>query len=392
MTGAFLPYGCQSIDEADIRAVVEALKSSHLTQGPSVGRFEEKLSGILDAPFVSAVASGTAALHLAYAALGLGPGDAIITSPLTFLATANAARHLGADVAFGDVDDCGNLDPDSVEALITPATRGIVAVHFAGLPADVERLRSIADRHGLWLVEDAAHALGARIGTSPVGACTFSDATTFSFHPVKHVTTGEGGAVSTRRADLKQKIDRLREHGIERRPAADSEGHYGYVMHELGWNYRLSDVSSALGLSQLDKLPAWLAHRAEIARRYRTGFARLDPRLLRCTPELAGRHSAHHLFPLLIDFARLDLMRGRVMGLLKERGIGTQVHYIPVCDQPYYSQRGSWHCPKARSFYRSELSVPMYSTLGQADVERVVTGVSEVIERRTSAVVYAKGP
>jgi perosamine synthetase len=392
VTAAFLPYGRQSIDEADIRAVVEALKSSHLTQGPSVGRFEEKLASTLAAPYVSAVSSGTAALHLAYAALGLGSGDEIITSPITFLATANAARHLGAEVLFGDVDDCGNLDPDSVEALITPRTKGIVAVHFAGLPADVERLRAIADRHGLWLVEDAAHALGAQSGSTPVGACTLSDATTFSFHPVKHITTGEGGAVSTRRAELKQKIDRLREHGIERRPAPDSEGHYGYVMHELGWNYRLSDVSSALGQSQLEKLPAWLLRREEIARRYRAGFARLDPRLLRCTPEPSGRHSAHHLFPVLIDFERLGLTRGVVMGMLKQRGIGTQVHYIPVCDQPYYKERGSWRCPKAQSFYRQELSVPMYATLSQTDVERVLAGVSEVIERRTSAVVYAKGP
>jgi dTDP-4-amino-4,6-dideoxygalactose transaminase len=329
---------------------------------------------------------------LAYAALGLGLGDEIITSPITFLATANAARHLGAKVLFGDVDDCGNLDPESVESLITPRTKGIVAVHFAGLPADVARLRSIADRHGLWLVEDAAHALGARLGTAAVGACTLSDATTFSFHPVKHITTGEGGAVSTRRADLKQRIDRLREHGIERQPAPDSEGHYGYVMHELGWNYRLSDLSSALGRSQLQKLPAWLARRAEIAERYRTVFSGLDPELLRCTPQPSDRHSAHHLFPLLIDFARLGLTRGAVMGLLKQRGIGTQVHYIPVCDQPYYRQRGSWHCPKARSFYQSELSVPMYSTLSHADVERVLAGVSEVIGRRAAAVVYAKGP
>jgi len=392
VTDAFLPYGRQSIDEADIRAVVEALKGSHLTQGPSVGRFEQKLASLLDAPHVSAVSSGTAALHLAYAALGLGAGDEIITSPITFLATANAARHLGAEVSFGDVDDCGNLDPDSVEPLISPRTRGIVAVHFAGLPADMQRLRAIAERHGLWLVEDAAHALGARIGVTPVGACALSDATTFSFHPVKHITTAEGGAVSTRRVELKQKIDRLREHGIERRPAPDSEGHYGYVMQELGWNYRLSDLGAALGISQLDKLPAWLRRREQIAQRYRAGFAGLDPLLLRCTPLPQGRHSAHHLFPVLIDFARLGLTRGAVMSALKQRGIGTQVHYIPVCDQPYYSKRKSSDCPNARRFYSSELSLPMYSTLTDADVERVLAGVSEVIERRTTAVVYAKGP
>jgi perosamine synthetase len=367
------------------------LKGSHLTQGPSVGRFEEQLSSLLSAPYVSAVSSGTAALHLAYAALGLGPGDEIITSPITFVATANAARHLGAEVVFGDVDDCGNLDPESVEALITPRTKGLAAVHFAGLPVNLERLRAIADRHGLWLVEDAAHALGARIGSAPVGACTLSDATTLSFHPVKHITTGEGGAVSTRRLDLKQKIDRLREHGIERRPAPESNGHFGYVMEELGWNYRLSDVSSALGLSQLQKLPAWLARRDAVARRYRAGFARLDSQLLSCLPEPNGRQSAHHLFPVQIDFQRLGLTRGTLMGALKDRGIGTQVHYIPVCDQPYYAARGNWHCPRARRFYESELSLPMYSALTDADVERVIAGVSEAIERPMPAVVCAKG-
>ena len=251
MTGTFLPYGRHSIDEADIAAVIAVLKSSHLTQGPEARRFEENLALALQAPYVSAVASGTAALHLAYAALGLGAGDELITTPITFLATANAARLLGAEVRFGDVDEHGNLDPDSVESLITPRTKGIAAVHFAGMPADMPRLHALAQRHGLWLVEDAAHALGARIGSRPVGACELSDATTFSFHPVKHITTGEGGAVSIRRAELKQKLERLREHGIERRPAPDSNGHFGYVMEDLGWNYRLSDLSCALGASQL---------------------------------------------------------------------------------------------------------------------------------------------
>lgn len=386
MSDAFLPYGRQSIDEDDIQAVVEVLKSSHLTQGPAVPRFEAKLASLLEAPHVSACSNGTAALHLAYAALGLGAGDELITSPITFLATANAARLLGADVRFGDVDPSGNLDPDSVEALIGPRTRGITAVHFAGMPASMQRLRAIAERHGLWLVEDAAHALGARSGQKPVGACELSDATTFSFHPVKHITTGEGGAITTRRPELKQRIDRLREHGIERRPAADSNGHYGYVMEELGWNYRLSDLNCALGTSQLEKLPGWVERRDQLARRYREKLQRLEP-LLRCLPELSDRQSSHHLFPVLIDFQRLGLSRGEVMGRLKQRGIGTQVHYIPVCDQPYYRQRGESACPAARRFYASELSLPMYAALSDADVDRVCAALSEIIERPMAAAV-----
>lgn len=387
MSQDFLPYGRQSIDQQDIEAVIEVLKSSHLTQGPAVARFEAKLGSALEAEHVSACSNGTAALHLAYAALGLQAGDELITSPITFLATANAARLLGAEVRFGDVDQHGNLDPESVERLITPRTKGITAVHFAGMPADMPRLSAIARRHGLWLVEDAAHALGARAAAGPVGNCALSDATTFSFHPVKHVTTGEGGAVTTRRADVKRLIDRLREHGIERRPAPDSNGLYGYVMEELGWNYRLSDLNCALGSSQLDKLPAWVKRRDEVARRYREAFAALEPAGLRCLPEAEDRHSSHHLFPVLFDYARLGVSRGDVMSRLKQRGIGTQVHYIPVCDQPYYSQRGQHDCPQARRFYASELSLPMYSALSDADVNRVVEAVSEVIERPMAAAV-----
>jgi perosamine synthetase len=387
VSDSFLPYGRQSLDEADIQAVVDVLKSTHLTQGPAVGQFESKLAELVQAPYVSAVANGTAALHVAYSALGLGPGDELITSPITFVATANAARLLGAEVRFGDVDEQGNLDPKSVERLIGPKTKGIAAVHFAGLPADMPALRALCDQHHLWLVEDAAHALGARSGGLPVGACELSDATTFSFHPVKHVTTGEGGAISTRRPDLKRKLDLLREHGIERRPAEGSLGHFGYVQNELGFNYRLSDIACALGSSQLDKLEAFVRRRREIAARYRAGFARLDPALLSCLGEPLGRLSSHHLFPVAVDFELLGLSRGQLMAALKSRGVGTQVHYIPVCDQPYYASRAASECPHARRFYARELSLPMYPALTDADVERVISAVSEVIERPMAAAV-----
>jgi dTDP-4-amino-4,6-dideoxygalactose transaminase len=236
-------------------------------------------------------------------------------------------------------------------------------------------------------VEDAAHALGASAGGAAVGACQSSDATTFSFHPVKHVTTGEGGAITTRRPDLKRKLDLLREHGIERKPAEGSLGHWGYEQNEHGFNYRLSDIAGALGSSQLDKLPAFVRRRREIAARYRAGFADLDPALLRCPGEPAGRDSSYHLFAVQIDFARLGLTRGQLMAALKARGVGSQVHYIPVCDQPYYASRAASHCPKAREFYARELSLPMYASLSDADVERVISAVVEVIERPTAAAV-----
>jgi dTDP-4-amino-4,6-dideoxygalactose transaminase len=239
----------------------------------------------------------------------------------------------------------------------------------------------------LWLVEDAAHALGARVGESTVGACAMSDATTFSFHPVKHITTAEGGAVSTRRPELKQKLDRLREHGLERRPAPGSNGLWGYEQQDLGWNYRLSDLNAALGSSQLDKAPAWLARRCQVAARYRAAFAGLAEHPLRCLPEPGDRHSAHHLFPVHIEFEKLGLARGEVMAALRARGIGTQVHYIPVCDQPYYSARGQSECPRARRFYATELSLPMYSALTDTDVDRVCAALREIIQQPMAAAV-----
>ncbi|HKO90359.1 MAG TPA: aminotransferase class I/II-fold pyridoxal phosphate-dependent enzyme, partial [Polyangiaceae bacterium] len=314
-----LHYGSHRIDDADVAAVVAALRSDRLTQGPLVTEFEQAIARRVGAPHVTAVSNGTAALHAAYAALGLGPGDEIITSPITFVATANAARMLGADVRFADVcADSGNLDPDSVASLVGPRTRGIVPVHFGGLPADLARLRAIADRHGLWIVEDAAHALGAEYQGHAVGSCKYSQATTFSFHPVKHITTGEGGAVCTTDPALEQRMRQFREHGLVRIPAPDSGGHWGYRQDALGYNYRMCDVQCALGSSQLNKLTLWLDQRRRLAALYRTQLAALGLDWL--MPSAAAQDSSHayHLFSVLIDFERAGTSRAEVMGRLKE--------------------------------------------------------------------------
>ena len=381
MDPEFLPYGRQTIDDDDIAAVVAALRAPQLTQGPLVARFEAALAAHIGAPFVSVCATGTAALHLVYAALGLGAGDEIITSPITFSATASAAYQVGASVRFADVEpDTGNLDVASVEALITGRTRALVAVHLGGLPADLAPLRRLADRHGLWLIEDAAHALGATYLGAHVGAA-WSDAATFSFHPVKHLTTAEGGAVAVHDPELKRRIDTLRHHAIERaseRLESPSPGPWYYEIQGQGFNYRLSDVQCALGLSQLAKQPAAVARRRAIAATYRRAIAERFGGRVTPQPERAGRESSYHLFPVAIDFAGLGTSRTAVVEHLRARGVGTQVHYIPLTVQPHHRRRGgpSGARPGVDHYYQRTLSLPMYPALDDADLARVVDALA----------------
>ena len=375
----FLPYGRQSVDDEDVDAVMGALRAPLITQGPLVDRFEEALARYAGAAHVTVCSNGTAALHLAYLALGLGPGDEIITSPITFVATAAAAVYCGARVRFADVDpDTGLISPRSVDSLAGPRTRGVVAVHLGGLPADLRALREVADRRRLWLVEDAAHALGATYRDKPVGCGAFSQATTFSFHPVKHLTTGEGGAVAVGDPALKRSMDQLRHHGIERDPSRYSRPSPGPWYHEVsrvGFNYRLTDFQCALGLSQLAKQPAWLARRRAIAARYRRG---IDLRGLggwvRVQSQPEDRDSAWHLFPILVSFEKTGRTRAALMEALKGKGIGTQVHYIPVHLQPAY--RTEDDLPGAQAWYERELSLPMYPALRDEDVDRVLDALA----------------
>lgn len=382
-----LPYGRQTISDDDIAVVVEALRAPLLTCGPLVARFEQALAAAVGAPFASVCSSGTAALHLAYAALGIGPGDEIITTPITFSATAAAAYYVGAAVRIADVDPTtGNLDPASVAERITPRTRAIVPVHLAGMPADLAELRALARGRDLFLIEDACHALGATYRGAPIGSGD-SDAVIFSFHPVKHITTGEGGAVAVRDRRIHERIARLRQHGIEREPArlrVPAEGSWSYEVQELGWNYRLPDIACALGLSQLAKLPQFVAARRALASSYRAAIAAAFPDGgVRSPLERADRESAYHLFAVAIDFARFGTTRDAVMRALAAAGIGTQVHYIPLLQHPLHASRCPDEVHRARPgaahYYAHTLSLPLFPTMTAADVAHVVDELQRVL-------------
>jgi len=382
-----LPYGRQSIDDDDVAAVVEALRSPLLTCGPLVGRFEAALAERTGARFASVCSSGTAALHLAYAALGIGPGDEIITTPITFSATAAAAYYVGATVRIADVDPrSGVITPASVEPLITARTRAIVPVHLAGMPADLDELGALARRHGVLLIEDACHALGATYRGKRIGEHG-SDAVVFSFHPVKHITTGEGGAVLVRDEATKRRVDKLRQHGIERDPAAMSAppaGPWVYEVQELGWNYRLPDLACALGLAQLSKLDGFVARRRALAALYRAELARaFAGGGVIAPPAPDDRESSYHLFAVAIEFARYRMTRTRVMSELAAAGIGTQVHYVPLLDHPLHATRCPGERDRARpgadAYYARTLSLPMFPAMTDRDVRDVVAALARTL-------------
>lgn len=372
----FLPYGRQSVNEDDIRAVVEVLRSDFLTTGPAVGRFEEALTVATGARHAVAVNSGTSALHAMYFAAGLAPGDEIITSPLTFAATANAALYLGASVKFVDVEpDTGNLDPRLVDENLTERTKLIVPVDFAGHPAEYDALCEVADRHGAVLVADAAHSLGATYKGRPVG--TLATATEVSFHPVKPVTTAEGGAVLTSEPDLERRARLFQTHGITK--ARDElhspdEGPWWYEQHHLGFNYRLTDVQAALGASQLARLGGFIERRREIARIYDAALAGVRGL------ELPGRRPyvepGWHLYVIRVEDPD---MRRPLFDKLRSQELGVQVHYLPVYYHPYYEQLGYRRgiAPIAEEFYSRSISLPIFPAMSDDDVSRVV----ETVER-----------
>jgi len=365
---AFLPYGRQSIDEDDIAAVVEALRSDWLTTGPRVGSFEAALAAATGSREAVAVSSGTAALHLAMLALRIGPGDEVIVPTLTFAASANCVTYCGGTPVFADVDASTLLiDPTAVARLITPRTRAIIAVDFAGQPCDYPALRAIADAHGLALVADACHSLGASLDGRPSGS--LADLTCFSLHPVKHITTGEGGAVTTDDELLARRLRSLRNHGVTAdRREREATGAWFYEMTELGFNYRLSDIACALGESQLRKLPAWIERRQELAARYDAKLGEALPGVGRLTTRPGVSHAYHLYVTRVAD-------RDTVFGLLRGAGIGANVHYIPVHLHPYYRERfGTCPglCPVAEAAYAEIVSLPLFPQMGNADVDYVV--------------------
>ncbi len=375
----FIPYGRQAIDEEDIRSVVEVLRSDRLTQGPKAAEFEEALAAYCGARHAVVFSSGTAALHGAYFAAGLQPGSEVITSPITFAATANAALYLNARPVFADIDpETANIDAAQIESLITTRTRAVVPVHFAGQPCDMDEIREIARRRGLYVIEDACHALGAAYKGRRVGG--LSGTTVFSFHPVKHITTGEGGAVLTDDTGFARRLLMFREHGITRDPAhllgrapgSDPEPWYCEMQH-LGHNYRLSDLQCALGISQLKKLDGFLKRRREIARTYDQAFSALAPAIRPLAPK-PDRESAYHIYVVRIDWKAIGRTRHEVCTWLRQHGIGTQVHYIPVYRHPYYQRLGypPGLCPRAEAYYEAALTLPLFPAITDEEVQRVI--------------------
>lgn len=397
----FLPYGRQHITDEDITAVVNVLTSDWLTQGPHIEEFESALCRLTGAAFGVACSNATAALHLAMMALDLGPGDTVLTTPVTFLADANCARYVGAEITFADIDPTtGNLSLESVEATLRADTqrkiKAVIAVHLAGRAVDMQSLRAITNRFGVFLIEDACHAIGGSYGTDTqagvIGSCAFADLTVFSFHPVKHIATGEGGALMTNSRSLADRLRTLRSHGMVRQGlqnvdmALDTDGctnPWYYEMHEFGYNYRMTDLQAALGTSQLSRLARSVTRRREIAARYRNELAaRIAPELLRPLTGKEEAGHAYHLFIVQIDFAQARLNRAAFMHQLREAGIGSQVHYIPIHLQPYYRARyktGRGDFPNAERYYDQALSLPMYPTLTDYDVTRVVTELTNLL-------------
>ncbi len=369
----FIPYGRQSIDEQDVAAVCSVLRSDWLTTGPKVGEFERAMCDYVGAAHGVAVSSGTAALHCAMYALGIGPGDEVIVPPMTFAATANCVGYQGGTPVFADVEpDTLLIDPAEVEKKITDRTRAIIAVDYAGQPCDYDALREIADRHGLSLVADGCHALGAEYRGRKVG--TLADMTVFSFHPVKHITTGEGGMVVTDRAEYAEKVRLFRNHGITTdHRQRESLGSWFYEMADLGFNYRMTDIQCALGVSQLEKLPAFLERRREIASRYDRAFAGLEAVL-----PVAVRTDvlcAYHLYAVQVA----EAVRARLFEQLRSAGIGVNVHYIPVHFHPFYRNRmntGPGRCPVAEEAYQRILSLPIFPAMTDDEVDCVIGEVT----------------
>ena len=375
-----LPYGRQSLDEADIESVVEVLKSDWLTTGPKIGEFEEQFAACVGARHAVSFSSGTAALHGAAFAAGLGPGDEAITTPMTFCATANCVLYQGATPVFGDVSpDTLNLDPEEVSKRITSRTKAIIAVDYAGHPAALGELGKLAKTKGALLIEDACHALGAEYRGKRVGG--IADMTVFSFHPVKHVTTGEGGMVTTDRADYAEALRRFRNQGISsdaRQRQTDGQWHYEMVL--LGFNYRLTDIACALGLSQLKKLEANLLRRREIAARYTAAFRDLAGVMLPAVR--ASVNPAWHLYPIRLNLERLTADRRRIFRALRAENIGVNVHYIPVHRHPYYRDRFGYQggeYPIAEDAYERLISLPMFHAMSDSDVEDVIQAVCKVV-------------
>lgn len=377
----YIPYGRQKLDRADINSVVKTLKSDWITQGPKIGEFEKEICKYTGAKYAVAVSSGTAALHLSCLAVGIGKGDEVITSPITFVASSNSVLYCAGKPVFADIqDDTVNIDPYEVEKKITKMTRAIIPVDFAGHPVEAEQIQRIAKKNGLLVIEDASHALGAEYKRNKVGSCRFSDLTTFSFHPVKHITTGEGGVVTTNRKDLYEKLLMLRNHGItkDRRKLSSFDGPWSHEQHFLGFNYRITDIQCALGISQLKRIDKFLAKRRKIASVYNESLAGIDR--ISLPIERAYVRSSWHLYYIRL---KREKERKSVFQKLRSSGIGVQVHYIPVHLQPYYRKNFGYKegdYKKAERYYRQTISIPLYPAIKDKEIFYVIKTLRKIFQ------------
>ena len=369
----YIPYSQQTIDNEDIRAVVEVLKSDWLTQGPKIKEFEDTLCKYTGAKYAVATSSGTAALHIACLAAGIKQEDEVITSPITFVASANCVLYCSGKPVFADIqEDTVNINPEEIRKKITAKTKAIIPVHFAGHPCDLEEINLIAKQHNLLVIEDASHALGAEYKSSKIGSCKYSDMTVFSFHPVKSITTGEGGAVLTNRKGLYEKLLMFRTHGITKEKTKliqKDEGPWYYEMQSLGFNYRITDFQCVLGISQLKKINSFIKRRREIVEIYNSELSKIDEIILPLEKPYAK--SSLHIY--YIRFKNIQKRR-IIFEKLQKTGIGVQVHYIPVHLQPYYKKLGFKRglYPKAERFYDREITIPLYPNMDNIDIEYVI--------------------
>ncbi len=382
-----IPYGKQHIDPGDIQAVKEVLNSEWLTQGPGVKHFEKALAEYCGAKYAVAVSSGTAALHIACLAAGLKKGDEAITTPITFLATPNSVIYTGATPVFADIDyRTVNIDPEEIAFKITGKTKAVLPVHFAGLPADMPKIHKLAKKKKLIVIEDACHALGSeykyRNRWIKVGSCKHSDMSVFSFHPVKAITTGEGGAVLTNSRDLYNKLCALRSHGTYKDERTFKKGAWVYEMRDIGFNYRITDIQSALGTHQLEKIGTFLSKREKISRLYDEAFSGMEEIISGQSFSDSSRKHARHLYLLRVNKNKVKYRKKDIFDKFISRGIGVQIHYIPIYKQPFYIRKGYKNviCSNAEKYYQEAFSLPLYPDLNISDVKRVIKTVKEILK------------
>jgi perosamine synthetase len=374
-----LPYGQQSIDEEDLQCVVDVLRSDFITQGPQIPAFEEAIAAHVGAKYAVAFSSGTAALHGACYAAGIGPGDEVITTAITFVASSNCVLYQGGRPVFADIfDDTYNIDPEKLECRITSKTKAIIAVDFTGQPVEMDRIHAIAEEHNLVVIQDAAHSLGAEWKSQKVG--TLSDMTMFSFHPVKHITTAEGGIIVTDNIEYYARLQLFRSHGITKDAEllGRNDGPWYHEMQDLGYHYRMTEIQAVLGLSQLQKLDRFVARRREIADLYNNRLGDLQG--IRIPFQHPNTLSSWHLYILRFDLSRFKMDRKQLFEALRAENIGVNVHYIPVYMQPYYQSLGYSQglCPIAEQFYEEAITIPLFPKMTNSDAEDVICALKKV--------------